>query len=476
MGRGINIDFVANVGKFLGRTKDIEGALDDVADSLDDLAREGEKAGDKAGDGLKDGLKDAGTAAEKLERKFRDAFDEVKKGSRKAGDDLGGNIKRGTREAEQGLDTFKDEARQTARETAASFDGTADSAADMVQETLANALGGFGPLGAAAGIAGAAAIGTLYTAWQEKTEAMKQLVADMYADMIESGREFVSADFINQQIGEIVQDDNLVRAYSDAASKIGVSASEAIAAAAGDPAAMDKVRAAAQAFYASLGDASTSYRGDVNALVGAVDAQNEAIDTAAGRARLARDAMVTSAGALDDWRQAQAGVSDIITDTNNALLDNSEAYKDNAEVLQEKNVAALSDMATRLAEVNRAAVDANVSGADLAQVQQEQYDAFMAAARGAGLAESAARNMAAEYGLVPTDVTTDVTATGVDQARTGAQGLKRDLDALGPVSIPVGLRAPTPQEMTALQARLNQLGLGLSIPVGIKARPGVSVP
>jgi hypothetical protein len=64
-----------------------------------------------------------------------------------------------------------------------------------LQETAANAFGGFGPLGMAAGIAGAAGIG-LVTAelvkQQEAIAAMKQRYSDMYQAAAEEGLNYIS--------------------------------------------------------------------------------------------------------------------------------------------------------------------------------------------------------------------------------------------------------------------------------------------
>ncbi|WP_419704992.1 hypothetical protein [Promicromonospora sp. NFX87] len=70
-----------------------------------------------------------------------------------------------------GLHEFRDEANSTAREAAASFDGSFESAADAVQETAANALAGFGPIGAAAGLAAAAGLGIVLAKLNEISEA-----------------------------------------------------------------------------------------------------------------------------------------------------------------------------------------------------------------------------------------------------------------------------------------------------------------
>lgn len=133
------ISLFADFANFLRGTKDVEKALDDVADSLDDL--ESESGG-----------------TDKLERKFSSATKEARK-LEKAGKDIGDGVRKGSKEAGKGLDEFKEEAADTAREAAASFGGSFEDVADTIQETLANAFAGFGPAGVAAGIAAATGIG-----------------------------------------------------------------------------------------------------------------------------------------------------------------------------------------------------------------------------------------------------------------------------------------------------------------------------
>lgn len=202
MAKGINIDFVSDVSKFIRGTDDIEKSLDKVSDSLDDLAKDADKAGEKAGDGIKDGIEDgadkAADAGKKLEKRFRDSFDAVKDDSSKAGDDVGDNVKRGFKKAEDAADEFKDEASSTSREAAASFTGDFEDVADAIQETLANALAGFGPAGAVAGMAAAAGIGILVSALQssaDKAAETKEKVIDLAGAIREAGGSLEGIDW-----------------------------------------------------------------------------------------------------------------------------------------------------------------------------------------------------------------------------------------------------------------------------------------
>lgn len=176
-----------------GLEKYFGSAADEVERELRDL----QKKGENAFEGIDDSAKDA---AKVIDRDLTDALKDVGKASKKAGDDIGDDIKRGTREAGEGLGTFKDEARETARESAASFSGTADDIADSFQEVAANALSGFGPIGAAAGIALAAGFGTLYSRIQGDTEKAKEAVSSMYQDMLESGADFLTKEHVAEQI------------------------------------------------------------------------------------------------------------------------------------------------------------------------------------------------------------------------------------------------------------------------------------
>lgn len=175
----INIDFLANVGRFLRGTEDVETALEDVADSLDDLAREASDAS------LEEPLTDAAKAGDRLERKFSDLA-EAARDTGRAGKRIGDDMQDGTRRAAQGVDDLKEEAGQSAREAAASFSGDPVDALDFLQETAANALGGFGPLGAAAGVALAIGIGTGVAALEgaaEKMNEVKQQASELAVEL-----------------------------------------------------------------------------------------------------------------------------------------------------------------------------------------------------------------------------------------------------------------------------------------------------
>lgn len=158
---------VGDVSAWLKSTASVEKSLEEVAGSLDDLAA--------------DTAADADKAAAALETKFTDAYAKVKAESREAGRKVGDDLEHGTRKAVAGVDDLKTEAKQSARETAASFSDVGD-ALDLLQEVAANAFGGFGPAGLAAGAAAAVGIGMVQAMLDDtatKAAAARERVVDV---------------------------------------------------------------------------------------------------------------------------------------------------------------------------------------------------------------------------------------------------------------------------------------------------------
>lgn len=170
-------------------TRRLSEAFDDVADSLDDVAREGEDAG------------------EELERSFSEAFREVRRESKRMADDVADDTRESvTGRGGEAIEEFRDEARQNFGEVASSFSGGIDSAADLVQGTLGGLAGSLtGPAGIAAGVL-AGIGGALWASTNENAEKSEQRIRDMYADMLESGLDFLSDQAVAEGIAAIFED------------------------------------------------------------------------------------------------------------------------------------------------------------------------------------------------------------------------------------------------------------------------------
>lgn len=180
-GKDINIPITGDAREFIRETKNVEEALEDVADSLDDMTRDTKQGADKAERAVGD-----------LEDTFRDAARRAKDVG-DAGDDAGDKIRKGMKRAEEGVEEFKDEAQSTAKEAAASFDGSAESIGDVFQEVAANAFAGFGPAGTAAGIAVAAGAGVMIEAIGNVGEAFDEAKESAFTMAYEVGGALASA-------------------------------------------------------------------------------------------------------------------------------------------------------------------------------------------------------------------------------------------------------------------------------------------
>jgi len=314
------ITLLSDVRSVLRGTSDVEKSLDDVADSLDDLATNTARASDDAGDAL--------------ERSFRDALDKVKKETKDTSRKMGDDLKDGTREAGEGFDDLKDEAAGSAREAAASFSGEFDDVADYVQEVLAQALSGFGPIGAAAGLAAAAGIGILVAGLQdaaEKAEESKDRVLDLADAIADAGGNPSAirwAEQLRDTMKQIVDTkewyefwqnspvDKLTD-WSRKAREFGVSMSDIMQAQAGNADAQRRVNETMDEFIAK----NTEIR-QVKDEYGNV---TQELETGGEAARKFRDEMNAGAQEVQDAASWQRDYADATRDLGNAQADAAEA-------------------------------------------------------------------------------------------------------------------------------------------------------
>lgn len=166
-----------------------------VRDSLEDVADETRDVADEAKD---------------TKRALSDTFRDVERDASQAGRKIGTELDDGFDKARRGADDFKQEANQTARETAASFDGSAESVGEAFQEVAANAFSGFGPAGAAAGIAAAVGLGAALEAINTQKEAAEELrkaLMGAYQDAAEEGRTYLDEAQIQSEATRLLFED-----------------------------------------------------------------------------------------------------------------------------------------------------------------------------------------------------------------------------------------------------------------------------
>lgn len=251
----IEIKFLSNIVSFLRGTKSMDDALEDVADALDDVARDAQRAGDKT----EDSLQDAERASDRLERSFRDVRDAAKD-VEKATDDIGDGGKKGFGKASEASGEFKSEALQNLSEVSSSFTGDIQSIGDLAQGTfggLASSLPGvLGAAGAGAAV-GVGLITAGFVAAEEKRKALEERANDLASAYIEAGTNVLSALAVADASSAVLTDPEKrkeAQAYADA---LGIELPDAIRAYVGDAnalAVVDKIAAEAKRDNRAIAD------------------------------------------------------------------------------------------------------------------------------------------------------------------------------------------------------------------------------
>jgi hypothetical protein len=201
-----NIDFIADVSKFIKGTDNVGEALEAISDDLTDVAKTSDKALDSVGKDLEGVTKDA----QDMDKKTEQAFKNMGENARETGKDTGRYIKDGTDKGKDGFNDLKEESASTAKEAAASFSSIEDAASSL-QEIAANAFVGFGSAGMAAGLVAAAGIGLAISALTDNADKInenKEKMMDLAQTIKDNGGALGEADYIQQMedYGYAIQD------------------------------------------------------------------------------------------------------------------------------------------------------------------------------------------------------------------------------------------------------------------------------
>jgi hypothetical protein len=460
----IDIKFTADTSKVIRETKDVSKALESVADDLGDLG------------------KDAGS----LDDKVSSAFKSMANDAKKAGKDIGDDTKRGFREAGEGAEDFKEEAASTAKESAASFDGSAESIMDSFQEVAANAFAGFGPAGAAAGLAVAVGMGIAISAMQstaEEANAAKEKSVEMIDSIKDAGGDLAKMDLADKIItwGREVMEDNWITFWANEAStkfqetakdakEFGVSSRDAIRAAAGSAedsrkfldataddwqnltkeiekgasVTEDGVMAFTDASRAAQKkrDALSDLRGQAeenikitNDAIEIYELEKDALDHTKEAAEAAADAIKEKADASD---KAANAAMDLVTAESNWITTAEQMNKDirtngkNIDILTaagRANRESLVDMAGAANTLRDAQILAGGSVETVTRTVNGSREAFLKAADAAGFDAAQAAALADSYGLIPANVETLVKANGTEEAKAAIDAIPAAKDA-----------------------------------------------
>lgn len=534
-GKPFKLSIVSDVSDVVRGNKDIEGSFDEVADSLDDLARESRDAGRDVARGLGDGADDAARdvddatdkigrslestgdeardagrdierhmddaaregdkAAEKLERSFKEAFDEVKGEARTSTRQVADDTRVNFDEAGNATETFRDEARSNLSETVSSFRGELEDIPQLFQDILGGVSADLGPAGAIGTIFAAAGLGLavkFYEDWKEQAENVEQRISDMYDDMLESGQDYLSEQFLNTQISDILNSaEEAVIGYQRAqeiAAATGLDLTTVVRGYAGEAQAAQQVQdalnekiAQAEREFTAAAEGGNAFgealQSDAPRLEGYRDTLAEVsgnIATAAERAEVYRGAQLTSTEAVRDHIAALADFDDTLKEARDAIAENNEEIE-NGSARARENEGVLSDLAGAMLEMRDSAREAGGSTAELTALQLEQAGQFLDTARAAGIEEDAALDLARQLGLIPDNVVTDIRERGarhvIDEARAVAAAARATAD--GEYRVDFGVRLPSRRE---LQEQLNALVWSLNAPTAqVRVRYGQSI-
>ena len=212
---GAKLDLTTDTSQFKKGMKGAEDIIEGVGETFDDLA------------------KDAEGASDKMEKSFADYARETKQEASKLGKSVSGSYDDMARDTSEATGQMREDSFSNAKEVAASFDGSAESIVDGFQGAAAEMFSGFGPAGAAAGLAAAAGIGLVTKQLQEQKEAAEeasQATWDMAQEMVEAGVYMVTEAQKVDAFKALVGDEEERKKVEEDLDRIGVSRTAIIAA------------------------------------------------------------------------------------------------------------------------------------------------------------------------------------------------------------------------------------------------------
>lgn len=389
----LSIDIAANTRAAQAQVKDLSGALDDVSDSMDDMAREAERSGSKVERGLddvgragKEAGRDIESAGDKVERTFDQMVRDAKKADR-AVSDVGDNGSHNLGRIKEGAQEVQQEFGQNLAESVSSFRGDLRDLGQVGQDTLgglAGTVAGMGPgglAGAFALAAGATALG-FFTAQQEEArerqEKLNEAAARFAEGYINGINGAIDATQVFAEIQAITLDPEQYKAAGDNAKNWGVDVSTAIRAMAGDATAIGTIEAALNRQKAAMdanAQGADNYAQSIEqATTGQSQANNTynagkaALDTLTGAMEKGREQAANAASALFDYAQTAGTATGQTDDLGNAIVrlpggkeivmnantrqanENIDAFEQNAQSVRDKTMtvyAQIDDSAIR---------------------------------------------------------------------------------------------------------------------------------
>lgn len=235
MGRVHEVGIAADAKAFdQGIRSGVIKPLGDAEKALDELGKS------RGPEQLERDLKTAQRETEELADDTKATARQIDQSYKDAGRDIKRNVSDGLKDSAR-------EAKSSGKEAAASFSGEFSDVGDFMQETLANAFEGFGPIGAAAGLAAAVGLGVVTAEVEKQNEAaqkLKEYFADAYKTAASEGQNYIDTATIIAEAQSIIFDPDRANEYNQAqkdAEQIGLDVNTVVRARAGDQEALNVV-------------------------------------------------------------------------------------------------------------------------------------------------------------------------------------------------------------------------------------------
>lgn len=281
------IDLIMNARQFNSEAKKAGDSVDQISGSLDDVARDGDKAADK------------------LERSFRDIASEAKNTGKQVAD-IGDTGERGFHRVKDGAQEVTQELGQNLGEAVSSVRGDLSDLGQVGQDTLGGltgSLAGAGPAGIAgaavlaAGAYGLGAVTAELQKQQAEADALRERLSSAYQEAAEEGRNYLSTAQIVADANDLIFNPDRAEEYKrlrEDAKQLNLDEATVIRANAGDL------------------DAQAVVQEQINGLLRDQDSYQ----------KLARGAVEALKPEVDDLRDRWAGVTDA-TNANREAAQNS---------------------------------------------------------------------------------------------------------------------------------------------------------
>jgi hypothetical protein len=357
---------IETAGKRAGDAFDPIGAgAKDAARDLEQAGRAAGAAFDPIGAGAKDAagdvqkafkgtLEQVGDRAQAEGERVEKAFKEIAAASGKATKE----VRQDFRTAESGLEEFRDEAGSTARESAASFSGSFSDAAGAIQEVAANALAGFGAVGAGLGLAAAAGLGILMS----KLEEANARIQDVRENLTQMGRsaDTTRLDKVNAALDTLREVGDL-QGLTKGLTAAGVTLDDFLTAMVDGGPVADSVKGKLR----DVGDTGQGLGQVLDGNVRAAQSAFDALDQYRQGAGLAAGDLAVMTTATKDLTEAEAAAA-AQTEARTAVTEASAAAADRATAALQDAAAAAdehAEAAKRNAETFTATIETSLTGA-----------------------------------------------------------------------------------------------------------------